>query len=633
MDLTISELITAQSPKQEYNQPLTHIEACLATLNQAYQDLKTLQCFKDYPQIEPSLLNAQPLVQRACQGQAPLKLLLLGGTGVGKSSLINHLAHKKVSSTSNSLRAHTQGFVIYLHDRWKAQVEQQAEQQDEQQVEQQDEQQDSSNLFWPKELHPFTHYAYHQINDLHDLWLIDAPDIDSIIAQHPQRVRQALQETDLPLWVCSPQNYRDQSNVSFLNLINQHRTLIAILNQADYLSSVEQDEVLNDAQSFIADLGFQDVQWFMTACNDPKLSEYPQGNDPPSPPNSYQLSQLKTHLEQEFDHKEQARLKRLSLAQRLQETYHLLHEPLIAVALIKVKKAWYSEQLTKLKPIFRQALALGIQKDLNQYIQNIYCSSSSPNSHALSSTLISTLTSTLWSFYLLFFPKSPQLEQNLYDAIMKLKVEEIRLNSSKDRVGFNLKLSSMSLQTLLEQAQNELHLSDKSFKNKLYQLTHTAIRNSLMKSVTCLLACFLLILALKLSMNLSFISLSLVIIVLIMSFEALRLSNDIQQESQVFLNQKQVELSQSSHKYINSYLRQDPLFSQAISEADLLFEERKNTSNSTSQYRKIRDLNREKLESLNQQMFEQNQKMMMLTLYKESLQSLQKYTYALYGSS
>ena len=112
--------VDPQSPQnQSFDSVFTHLEQDLKTLQKAHTLLKDLSCFQNTPELETHLNKTHTLLQEAQAQQAPLKLLFLGGTGVGKSSLINHLADQFISSTSHSVRAHTRGFVVYLHTSWK----------------------------------------------------------------------------------------------------------------------------------------------------------------------------------------------------------------------------------------------------------------------------------------------------------------------------------------------------------------------------------------------------------------------------------------------------------------------------------------------------------------------------------
>ena len=70
-------------------------------------------------QVEQELSSLMNKIEEAASGQRPLKLLLFGGTGVGKSSILNARAEQKLSSVSHVERAHTSTFTLYIHERWR----------------------------------------------------------------------------------------------------------------------------------------------------------------------------------------------------------------------------------------------------------------------------------------------------------------------------------------------------------------------------------------------------------------------------------------------------------------------------------------------------------------------------------
>ena len=588
----------------------TQLEQDINVIEQAYSELKTLSSFTYLPQLGSSLLKAHNLIQEAQANQAPLKLLLLGGTGVGKSSLINHLAKKMISSTSHSIRAHTQNFVIHLHSDWKQQVNHKP-----------------LNDIWPADLKEITTFSYHQTESLKALWLIDAPDIDSVMIQHPQRVQKALIEVDLPLWVSSPENYRDHVNIEFLHLIDQKRSLLAILNKVDRLTLEEQDEILADAQSFIDDLGFKNTRWFMTACIDPELSQTPLDHDSSSHDQGtaieHELSKLKTYLEQHFDHKESTRLKGLRLVQRLQETCELLDQPLQAIAISQAKEMWCSKTYTKLTPMFRIALSLGIQKSLNNLLQNLYKTYKFSSIEVQQDAFIAPRIWSVYSGVMQFFPKS--LANDYYEAIMKLRVEDIRLRSdSNSIIDFSLdsgftNLSESSLEEAVLLAMDRFNPALGSFQQKLIQLVQSILLNTLIKLFIILMLLLSFTFWPTISVDLLFTSAFLSLISIVIIHNTMQLFSCIQQECQIFINQQQREFTTQSQNSLEMFLRQDPQLATEMDEAKMLVQYETPVDLSKMDYKNTANLN----------LTNQDQKRFMLKIYKESLHSLQKYIYAL----
>ena len=130
-----------------------------------------------------------------------------------------------------------------------------------------------------------------------------------------------------------------------------------------------------------------------------------------------EIDRLKSYLKKHFDHKEQARLKRLRLIQRLQESCEILHKPLQTIELIKAKQQSFDEMHSQLTLDFRMAVSLGLQKQLNQRLQTLY----SQNYASQQEHYSLLLAKKLWSFYssfIQFFPKS--LATEYHEATAKL---------------------------------------------------------------------------------------------------------------------------------------------------------------------------------------------------------------------
>ncbi|MFW5997313.1 MAG: GTPase [Desulfovermiculus sp.] len=109
----------------------------------------------------------------------------LGGTGVGKSSLMNALARAEVAGTSHR-RPYTDHILIYHH----AQVELPSF------VHQ-------SQAVWAEHVH--------QAEAVQDILLCDLPDFDSLRPENKEAVLGFMSHLDLLVWVASPEKYADRS--------------------------------------------------------------------------------------------------------------------------------------------------------------------------------------------------------------------------------------------------------------------------------------------------------------------------------------------------------------------------------------------------------------------------------------
>ncbi len=155
------------------------------------------------------LEQADDLVQRieAVEGEF-LSVGLLGGTGVGKSSLMNALAGEPVSSVSHR-RPHTDHVLIYRHEDAPAVPEPPPE-----------------TLLW-KEI-------THRGHAVRQVLLCDLPDFDSLLTAHRQGVIAFLENLDLLVWVTSPEKYADRRLYEFLDMVPKSRdNFVFVLNKVD----------------------------------------------------------------------------------------------------------------------------------------------------------------------------------------------------------------------------------------------------------------------------------------------------------------------------------------------------------------------------------------------------------------
>lgn len=154
-----------------------------------------------------------------------------GGTGSGKSSLINALAEEVVSE-SGGMRPTTGEPVAWI----------------------------------PSNPEPGLVRLLDDLGvtervgqDRHDwLALIDLPDTDSVVVDHRHRVEELLPRVDLVLWMIDPEKYQDAVlHDRYLRpLAGYQRQFVFVLNQIDRLEGVEVDEVVADLVSTLNAEGF-----------------------------------------------------------------------------------------------------------------------------------------------------------------------------------------------------------------------------------------------------------------------------------------------------------------------------------------------------------------------------------------
>ena len=142
--------------------------------------------------------------------ESSLVVGLLGGTGVGKSSLMNALACASIAATSHR-RPHTDQVLIYHH----------------------------AAVPLPDALakspHPRREIT-HQAEAVRHILLCDLPDFDSLLTGHREQVLQFLEHLDLLVWVTTPEKYADARFYMFLREVPKARqNFYFILNKVDLL--------------------------------------------------------------------------------------------------------------------------------------------------------------------------------------------------------------------------------------------------------------------------------------------------------------------------------------------------------------------------------------------------------------
>jgi GTP-binding protein EngB required for normal cell division len=132
---------------------------------------------------------------------------LVGGTGVGKSTLINALAGKKISLGSD-VRPTTNRLVLYRH------------------------RENDFSLTTDEEV------RVHDSDGLARVSLADFPDFDSIEKHHREALARHFPKLDLLLWVVDPGKYADRSLYHWLALAPQARVnSLFIFNKIDELEA------------------------------------------------------------------------------------------------------------------------------------------------------------------------------------------------------------------------------------------------------------------------------------------------------------------------------------------------------------------------------------------------------------
>ena len=158
-------------------------------------------------------------------------LALVGGTGVGKSSLLNALAGTPVSDAS-ARRPTTAHPLAWVPRSSRA---------------------DLAGLLGWLGIGESEVRDHHQ-DALGDVAIIDLPDLDSVEATHRERVEAILPRVDAVVWVTDPEKYHDAIlHDDFLaDWLPRLERQVVVLNKTDRLSTDDADDVRRDLERDMA---------------------------------------------------------------------------------------------------------------------------------------------------------------------------------------------------------------------------------------------------------------------------------------------------------------------------------------------------------------------------------------------
>ena len=173
--------------------------------------------------------------QRAGFGGSAYVMALAGGTGVGKSSLLNALAGHTVSAV-RAIRPTTDEPLAWLADGVRDEA--------------------APLLAWLG----VRHAVGHADAELASVVILDLPDVDSVRGEHRARVDEILPRIDAVTWVADPEKYDDQRLHTYLRALAGHADRMRfVLNKADRLTAAEGAALAADWTRRLADDGIPDA--------------------------------------------------------------------------------------------------------------------------------------------------------------------------------------------------------------------------------------------------------------------------------------------------------------------------------------------------------------------------------------
>ncbi len=176
-----------------------------------------------------------------------LFVALAGGTGTGKSSLLNAIAAERIASVSR-LRPHTDEPLAWVAE-------------------------DASSSAG----HLLTELGVTDLRTqarLPGLTLIDLPDMDSVEGHHRRTTERVIANVDAVIWVLDPEKYHDSTlHRDFLTPLARYADqTVFVLNKVDRIAGDDVANVLSSVRETLIDRGYFDPIVFPLAADPPSGS-------------------------------------------------------------------------------------------------------------------------------------------------------------------------------------------------------------------------------------------------------------------------------------------------------------------------------------------------------------------------
>ena len=213
----------------------------------------------------------------------PLIVAFFGGTGTGKSSLLNRLADAEIAITGVA-RPTSHEVTIYLH---------------------QDHQLNESLTSLPMQQ---TRIHYHQLVQRQQVAWLDMPDFDSVESANRDLVEQWLPYIDYLVYVVSPERYHDDLGWQILQQRQQRHQWLFVMNHWDE----GKPEQFDDFRSKLNQAGFSKAELLRTSCTATQVDD--------------EFAQLEAHLNQAIETNGIEQLQKTGALARLQDLEKLIAE-------------------------------------------------------------------------------------------------------------------------------------------------------------------------------------------------------------------------------------------------------------------------------------------------------------------
>ncbi len=244
-----------------------------------------------------------------------LVVMLMGGTGVGKSTLLNALAGGPVAQASFT-RPTTRDPVVYYHESVR-----------------------------PERLDPALRHcrlAPHDRPALEHKILVDTPDLDSNDLANREKLAALMPVADVVLYVGSQEKYHDKLGWDLFLAQRKRRAFAFVLNKWDRCVHAHAGDVgLRPDEDMLRDLkseGFENPLLFRTCAH-----LWADRNGAPRPPEGEQFQELVDWLEKGLTRLEIEAIKARGVTQLLQHLHQSLtaaSPPDLAEASARARSAW-----------------------------------------------------------------------------------------------------------------------------------------------------------------------------------------------------------------------------------------------------------------------------------------------------
>lgn len=193
--------------------------------------------------LQPLIESVKAVRTRMAYPEDVLVVALAGGTGSGKSSLLNAIAGEEIAEAGGIRPTTSRAMAAVPADRERA-------------------------LAPLLEAIGIAEWATH---DRPGICMVDLPDTDSVVVEHRHRVDALLPLVDVVIWVTDPEKYRDaRLHRDYLApLAADHGSHLFVLNQIDRISPESVDSLVGDFRRALTADGIETPVVLTTAAAPP----------------------------------------------------------------------------------------------------------------------------------------------------------------------------------------------------------------------------------------------------------------------------------------------------------------------------------------------------------------------------